>query len=277
MPIQYVLQAPTLDKLQEFLPTFMQKVNESPVFQMADVNLRFTKPEARIEIDRDKASLLGVSTRNIAQTLQYALSGQRMGYFYMNGKQYQILGEINRQQRNTPVDLKSIYVRSNNGEMIQLDNLVKVTENVAPPQLYRYNRFVSATVSSGLNKGYTIGDGLDEMDRIASEVLDGSFRTALSGELKEFRESSSSLMFADDLGLADDLFGVGRPVREFQGPVGSDVHRAFGYRRCVDVHELFGYHDEYIQPDRYHYVDWFGGEERYLDRRVRQSAARVGT
>ena len=163
---------------------------------MADVNLRFTKPEARIEIDRDKASLLGVSTRNIAQTLQYALSGQRMGYFYMNGKQYQILGEINRQQRNTPVDLKSIYVRSNNGEMIQLDNLVKVTENVAPPQLYRYNRFVSATVSSGLNKGYTIGDGLDEMDRIASEVLDGSFRTALSGESKEFRESSSSLMFA---------------------------------------------------------------------------------
>ena len=243
MPIQYVLQAPTLDKLQEFLPTFMQKVNESPVFQMADVNLRFTKPEARIEIDRDKASLLGVSTRNIAQTLQYALSGQRMGYFYMNGKQYQILGEINRQQRNTPVDLKPIYVRSNNGEMIQLDNLVKVTENVAPPQLYRYNRFVSATVSSGLNKGYTIGDGLDEMDRIASEVLDGSFRTALSGESKEFR----------------------------------DVHRAFGYRRCVDVHELFGYHDEYIQPDRYHYVDWFGGEERYLDRRVRQSAARVGT
>lgn len=95
MPIQYVLQAPTLDKLQEFLPTFMQKVNESPVFQMADVNLRFTKPEARIEIDRDKASLLGVSTRNIAQTLQYALSGQRMGYFYMNGKQYQILGGIN--------------------------------------------------------------------------------------------------------------------------------------------------------------------------------------
>ena len=171
MPIQYVLQAPTLDKLQEFLPTFMQKVNESPVFQMADVNLRFTKPEARIEIDRDKASLLGVSTRTIAQTLQYALSGQRMGYFYMNGKQYQILGEINRQQRNTPLDLKSIYVRSDAGEMIQLDNLVTLKEDVAPPQLYRYNRFVSATVSSGLNKGYTIGDGLDEMDKRLLEAM----------------------------------------------------------------------------------------------------------
>lgn len=219
MPIQYVLQAPTLDKLQEFLPTFMQKVNESPVFQMADVNLRFTKPEARIEIDRDKASLLGVSTRNIAQTLQYALSGQRMGYFYMKGKQYQILGEINRQQRNTPVDLKSIYVRSNNGEMIQLDNLVKVTENVAPPQLYRYNRFVSATVSSGLNKGYTIGDGLDEMDRIASEVLDGSFRTALSGESKEFRESSSSLMFAMILALLMIYLVLAAQFESFKDPL----------------------------------------------------------
>ena len=192
MPIQYVLQAPTLDKLQEFLPTFMQKVNESPVFQMADVNLRFTKPEARIEIDRDKASLLGVSTRNIAQTLQYALSGQRMGYFYMNGKQYQILGEINRQQRNTPVDLKSIYVRSNNGEMIQLDNLVKVTENVAPPQLYRYNRFVSATVSSGLNKGYTIGDG---------------------------RESSSSLMFAMILALLMIYLVLAAQFESFKDPL----------------------------------------------------------
>jgi multidrug efflux pump len=179
----------------------MYRVNESPIFQMADVNLKFTKPETRIEINRDKASLLGVSTRNIAQTLQYALSGQRMGYFYMNGNQYQILGEINRQQRNMPLYLRSIYVRNNSQSMIQLDNLVDLQESVAPPQLYRYNRFVSATVSSGLNKGYTLGDGLEEMDRIAAEVLDDTFRTALSGESKEFRESSDSLMFAMILAL----------------------------------------------------------------------------
>ena len=219
MPVQYVLQATNIEKLQEVLPKFMAKVYENPVFQMADVDLKFSKPEARININRDKASIMGVSTRNIAQTLQYGLSGQRMGYFYMNGKQYQILGEINRQQRNTPVDLKSIYVRSNNGEMIQLDNLVKVTENVAPPQLYRYNRFVSATVSSGLNKGYTIGDGLDEMDRIASEVLDGSFRTALSGESKEFRESSSSLMFAMILALLMIYLVLAAQFESFKDPL----------------------------------------------------------
>lgn len=219
MPIQYVIQAPNLEELQKVLPAFMDKVNASPIFEMADVNLKFTKPETRIEINRDKATLLGVSTRNIAQTLQYALSGQRMGYFYLNGKQYQILGEINRQQRNKPLDLKSIYVRSDNGEMIQLDNLVTLEENVAPPQLYRYNRFVAATVSSGLAKGYTIGNGLDEMDKIAASTLSGSFRTALSGESKEFRESSSSLMFAMILALVLIFLVLAAQFESFKDPM----------------------------------------------------------
>ena len=196
MPIQYVLQATNLEKLQEVLPKFMAKVYENPVFQMADVDLKFSKPEARININRDKASIMGVSTRNIAQTLQYGLSGQRMGYFYMNGKQYEILGEINRQQRNKPADLKAIYVRSDKGDMVQLDNLIELTNGIAPPKLYRYNRFASATVSAGLAEGKTIGQGLDEMDKIAKETLDDSFRTALTGDSKEYRESSSSLMFA---------------------------------------------------------------------------------
>lgn len=218
MPIQYVLQAPNIAKLEEFIPLFMQKVNESPLFQMADVNLKFTKPETRIKIDRDKAALLGVSTRDIGQTLQYALSGQRMGYFYMNGKQYQILGEINRQQRNTPLDLKSIYLKNINGDMIQLDNLVELEESVAPPQLYRYNRFNSATVSSGLAQGVTIGQGLDEMDRIAKETLDESFRTALAGDSKDFRESSSSLMFAFLLAIVLIFLILAAQFESFKDP-----------------------------------------------------------
>lgn len=219
MPVNYVLQAPSLEKLQEFIPLFMDEVNASPVFRMADVDLKFTKPETRIEINRDKATSMGVSTRNIAQTLQYALSGQRMGYFYMNGKQYQILGEINRQQRNKPLDLKSIYVRNDQGNMISLDNLVSFYESVAPPQLYSYNRFMSATISSGLNKGYTLGDGLDEMDRIAAKVLDDSFRTALKGESKEFRENSSSLLFAFALALILIFLVLAAQFESFKDPL----------------------------------------------------------
>ena len=219
MPIQYVLQAPNFEKLRDYIPKFMSKVAESPKFQMADVNLKFTKPETRIQINRDKAALLGVSTRDIGQTLQYALSGQRMGYFYMNGKQYQILAEINRQQRNKPLDLKSIYVKNNQSQMIQLDNLVELKESVAPPQLYRYNRFKSATVSSGLAPGVTIGEGLDEMDRIAKETLDDSFRTALSGESKDFKESSSSLMFTFGLALVLIFLILAAQFESFKDPL----------------------------------------------------------
>ena len=201
MPVRYVLQATNIEKLQDVLPKFLAKVNDNPAFQMADADLKFSKPEVRISINREKANLLGVSTRDIAQTLQWGLSGQRMGYLYMNGKQYDIIGEINRQQRNTTQALKSIYMRSGNGSMIQMENLVDLKEDIAPPRLYRYNRFVSATVSAGLGKGYTLGQALDEMDKIAKETLDDTFRTALTGESKDFRESSNSLLFAFGLAL----------------------------------------------------------------------------
>ncbi|MBO5685428.1 MAG: efflux RND transporter permease subunit, partial [Alistipes sp.] len=219
MPVQYVLQATSIERLQEILPKFMHKVAESPLFQMADVDLKFSKPETRILINRDKANLLGVSTRDIAQTLQYGLSGQRLGYFYLNGKQYEILAEINRQQRNKPTDLRAIYLRSTTGEMIQLDNLISLQENVAPPQLYHYNRFLSATISTGLAKGVTIGQGLEEMDRIADEVLPEDFRTALAGDSKEFRESSSSLMFAFLLAIVLIYLILAAQFESFKDPM----------------------------------------------------------
>ena len=201
MPIQYVLQAQSIEKLEEVLPKFMAKVSENPAFQMADVDLKFSKPELQLSVNREKANMLGVNTKDVAQTLQYGLSGQRMGYLYMNGKQYDIVGEINRQQRNTPEALRAIYMRNGEGKMIQMENLVDLKESIAPPKLYRYNRFASATVSAALSEGYTIGEGLDEMDKIAAEVLDDTFRTALSGDSKEYRESSSSLLFAFGLAI----------------------------------------------------------------------------
>lgn len=218
MPIQYVLQAQNIEKLREVLPEFMEKVNDSEVLQMADVNLKFTKPELQITINREKANSLGVSAQNVGQTLQLALSGQRFGYFFMNGKQYQILGEIERENRNKPLDLKSLYVRNNSGVMVQLDNLVTLKEQTAPPQLYRYNRFVAATISSGLAPGKTISEGLAEMDRIADEVLDDTFRTALAGDSKDFQESSSSLMFAFLLALVLIFLVLSAQFESFKDP-----------------------------------------------------------
>ncbi len=219
LPIQYVLQAPNIDKLREIIPVFMAEVNNNPTFVMADVNLKFTKPELQIVINRDKANLLGVSTQNIGQTLQLALSGQRFGYFIMNGKQYQILGELAREDRNKPLDLKSLYIRNSSGHMVQLDNFVTLEESTAPPQLYRYNRFVAATVSSGLEEGKTISQGIEEMDKIAARVLDDTFRTALAGDSKDFVESSSSLMFAFLLALVLIFLVLSAQFESFKDPI----------------------------------------------------------
>jgi multidrug efflux pump len=219
LPVQYVLQASNINKLREILPEFMEQVHSNPTFVMADVNLKFTKPELQIVINRDKANLLGVSTQNIGQTLQLALSGQRFGYFIMNGKQYEILGELARYDRNKPLDLKSLYVRNNTGNMVQLDNFVNLQESTAPPQLYRYNRFVSATISAGLEEGKTISQGIEEMDKIAARVLDDTFRTALYGDSKDFMESSSSLMFAFLLAIVLIFLVLSAQFESFKDPI----------------------------------------------------------
>ncbi len=195
-PVQYVLQNQDFEKLRKVLPQFMDEVNKSTVLLNSDVNLKFNKPEIDISIDRDRARTLGVSVVDIAQTLQLAFSGERFSYFEMNGFQYQVIGQVARQDRDEPLDLKSLYVRNSQGQLIQLDNLVQMREESAPPQLYHFNRFKAATISAGLAPGKTIGDGIAEMDRIAKNLLDDSFSTALSGASRDYSESSSNIIFA---------------------------------------------------------------------------------
>ena len=219
LPVEYVIQAKNLEDLKRVLPRFMEEVNKSPVFSVADLNLKFTKPELTIHIDRDKAAVMGVSMQNIAQTLQLTMSEQRVGYFILNGKQYQIFSQLDRENRNKPSDLQSIYVRNNDGDLIALDNLVVTNESSMPPQLYRYDRFVAATVSAGLAKKKTLSQGLEEMDRIAGEVLDDNFKTTLSGSSKDFVESSSSLMFAFVLALVFIYLVLAAQFESFRDPL----------------------------------------------------------
>lgn len=219
LPVEYVIQAKNLEDLKRVLPRFMEEVNKSPVFSVADLNLKFTKPELTINIDRDKAAVMGVSMQNIAQTLQLTMSEQRVGYFILNGKQYQILSELDRENRSKPSDLQNIYVRNEAGDLIAMDNLVTTSESSMPPQLYRYDRFVAATVSAGLAKRKTLSQGLEEMDRIAEEVLDDNFKTTLSGSSKDFVESSSSLMFAFILALVFIYLVLAAQFESFRDPL----------------------------------------------------------
>ncbi|MBP1225917.1 efflux RND transporter permease subunit [Flavobacterium sp. 1355] len=201
LPIQYIIQAPTFEKLREKIPVFMEEVGKSDVFSTTDVNLKFNKPEINVSIDRAKAESLGISIIDIAQTLQLSLSGQRFGYFIKNGKQYQVIGQFDQKDRSKPLDLTSMFVKNKSGELIQMDNVVNIEEQSNPPQLYHNNRYMSATVSAGLAPGKSISDGIEAMDQIKAKVLDESFTTDLSGESRDFVESSSNTSFAFGLAL----------------------------------------------------------------------------
>ena len=200
-PVQFVIQAPSFEKLKSILPVMMEEASKEPSLQAVDVNLKFNKPEINIDIDREKAALAGVGIQDIAQTLQLAFSAQRFGYFTKEGRQYAVIGQFDRINRDEPADLEGIYVRSKSGERVQLRNLIHISEESTPPQRYRYNRFTSATISAGLAPGKTVGDGIAAMRKISKKHLDASFKTTLAGTSRDFDESNDNLSFTFLLAL----------------------------------------------------------------------------
>ncbi len=219
LPIQYVIQSPSFEKLRDVIPRFMDKAQTDSVFQIVDLDLKFTKPELTITIDRERARALGITVRDVAETLQLFFSGQRYGYFVMNGKQYPVIAQAERADRDEPLDLNSIYVKNSRGELIQLDNLVSLSYRSSPPQLYRYNRYVAATVMASPAMGYTIGDGINEMDKIRASVLDESFSTSLAGAAKDYMESSNTLLFAFMLALILVYLILSAQFESFRDPL----------------------------------------------------------
>ncbi|MFN0176256.1 MAG: efflux RND transporter permease subunit [Saprospiraceae bacterium] len=219
LPIQYVIQTLDFEKLETVVPKFLEEARKNPVFANVDVNLKFNKPELQVIIDRLKAAELGVSVLDVSQTLQLALSGRRFGYFLQNGRQYQVIGQVDRANRDEPLDLAALYVRSNRGEMVQLDNIVRFEETSNPPQLYHHNRYKSATISAAPAPGKTLGEGLAVMDSIAAKVLDGSFETDLSGPSRDFRESSGNTSYAFMLALMLIYLILAAQFESFRDPL----------------------------------------------------------
>jgi multidrug efflux pump subunit AcrB len=218
LPVQFVLQNLNFEKLREAVPKFLEEARKDPVFANVDADLKFNKPELRVIIDRLKAAELGVNVLDVSQMLQLALSGRRFGYFLQNGRQYQVIGQVDRSNRDEPLDLASLYVRNNRGQMVQLDNIVRFEETSNPPQLFHYNRYKSATISAALAPGRTLGEGIEAMEKIAANVLDDSFETDLNGPSRDFRESSGNTSFAFMLALALIYLILAAQFESFRDP-----------------------------------------------------------
>ncbi len=205
-PVVFVLQNIDFDKLKKVLPRFLEEANNDKTFQGVDVDLKFNKPELSITMDRDKASDMGISIADVSQTLQFALSNTRLGFFIVSGKQYQVIGQVQRENRDAPVDLTQYYVRAKNGQLVSIDNVVQIKESTSPSQIFHFNRYKSATISANLAAGKTIGDGINAMQGIYTKLkneklIDESFSSSLAGSSLDYKESSSNASFAFILAL----------------------------------------------------------------------------
>ena len=201
LPVQYILQNQSLEKLRNIIPQFLEAVREDSTFSNADVNIKFNQPELQLTVDRMKIKDLGLSTQDVIAAIQSAFSGGRLAYFIQNGFQYEVIAQVERSNRSKPEDIRRLYVRNSRGENIPLSTVVSLKESTNPATLYHYNRYKAATISASLAEGYTIGDGVKAMDRIAAKVLDESYQTALTGAARDFSESSSNILFAFALAL----------------------------------------------------------------------------
>jgi multidrug efflux pump subunit AcrB len=201
LPVQFILQNLDFNKIKEVVPKFLEEAKKDKTFGNVDVNLKFNKPELELTIDRMKAKDLGLSISDVAEVVQSAFSGRRVGYYTFNGRQYQVISQVELENRETPQDISKLYVRNSNNENIPLSAVVKLEETSNPPTLYHYNRFRSATISASLAEGKTIGDGVKAMQAIGNRLLDESFQTSLGGPSRDYAESSSNTTFAFLLAL----------------------------------------------------------------------------
>ena len=201
LPVQFILQNQDLAKLKAVLPKFLEEARKDKTFANVDVNLKFNKPEIQLTVDRMKVKDLGLSTADVVGAIQSAFSGGRMAYFIMNGFQYSVVAQVERDKRNNPNDIRNLYVRNKNGDNIPLDAVVHIEENSNTSTLYHFNRYKSANISASLAEGKTIGDGIKAMQDIANRLLDESYQTALNGPSRDYSESSSNIVFAFGLAL----------------------------------------------------------------------------
>ena len=219
MPVQFVIQNIDFEKLKDIVPKFLEEAKDDKTFQNVDVNLKFNKPEIDIIIDRIKAREFGLTISDIADVIQSAFSGRRLAYFIMNGKQYQVISQVELKDRQVPVDITNLYVRNNKGDNISLASVTKLVSNANPPSLYHYNRYKAATISASLADGKTIGDGVKAMQAIADKMLDESFQTSLSGPSRDYSESSSNTAFAFILALILIYLVLAAQFESFKDPI----------------------------------------------------------
>ncbi len=200
-PVQFVVRHPDFAKLAQVMDTLTKRARQIKGLQNVDTDLRVNKPELAVSFDRDRAEDLGVSVGDVAATMQTLLGGRRVSTFTQNNKLYDVIVQLDPSERATPNDVAGLYVTGRNGQLVQLSAMTSVNEGVGAQRLNHFDRVRSFTLTAGLAQGFTLGEALDSLNRVAAEVLPPVASTRLAGESRELAESGAALYFAFGLAL----------------------------------------------------------------------------
>jgi multidrug efflux pump len=218
-PVQYVVQGNSYEELDKRVNALLAAARKSPALANLDSDLKLNKPQLRVDIDREKAAALGIQVDAVGRTLETLLGGRQVTRFKREGKQYDVIVKLEDKDRRQPTDLTSIYVRGARGDIVQLSNLVRLTETVAPKELNHFNRLRAATISGNVGAGYTLSEAISALDAAAAEVLTAEYQTALDGQSREFRESGQQLYLIFVLALAFIYLVLAAQFESFRGPL----------------------------------------------------------
>jgi multidrug efflux pump len=221
-PVEFVIQTTgSYEELQALTSKVMMKVWSSPMFAQPDIDLKLNKPELAIDVDREKAATIGVGIETIGRTLETMIAGREITRFKREGEQYNVIVQVADVDRSNPNDLTNVYVRSSSSEMVQLANLVTITETIAPKELNHFNKLKSATIQAALNPGFSQQQAREFLDATVAELSAGQvgIQVDYGGQLREFIKTGSSLTFAFSLALIFIYLVLAAQFESFRGPL----------------------------------------------------------
>ena len=216
--LEYVIYGTSYTELQGYVTKMLAEMSQYPGVNGLDTDLKLNKPQLKVNVDRDKAAALGVSMDNIGSTLEILLGGRNVTRYKREGKQYDVVVQMEEGDRRQPTDLTSIYVRGASGELVQLSNIVQLAESVAPKELNHFNKFRAATITGNVSPGYSLGDVLRKMDQVAQKVLPPGVITDLNGQSREFRETGMDMYVTLVLALIFIYLVLAAQFESFVGP-----------------------------------------------------------
>lgn len=218
-PVQFVLMtsAPYED-LQQWNDTFMAEIQGYPGLANLETDLKLNKPQLDVSVYRDKVADVGIDVATIGRTLETMLGGRQVTRFKRDGRQYDVIVQVEDADRTEPGDLTNIYVRGHGGAMVQLSNLVGVVETVAPKELNHFNQLRAATISASLAPGYALSDALTYLEEAADRTMPSAVAVDYKGPSREFKQSSAGIYVTFLLALGFIYLVLAAQFESFRDP-----------------------------------------------------------